>query len=906
MSLWSRIKNVFQSDRHLEEIREELEFHLAMDEASGRDAREARLRLGNVARIAEETHSAGTVAWLESALQDARYGLRQLRKTPAASLAIILSLGIGLGANTAIFTLADAALLKPLPVNDPDRLVMLEWSSPGGFPWAQRIGAPPRRLEGGQIQMRAVSEAVYREFAARQSAFAAVIGFSRRIPMAISGGTGIAEQVGVQYVSANFFAGLGVSPILGRSFRDDEDRRGEEPAVVLSHRFWISRLGGDRDLLGRSLRVNNVPVRIVGIAPPGFFGTTIGEWVDVYATLSARPAFESGQAARPPPGGENADWWLHFAARLPPEAAGSAAALQETALFRGLAAETTGTEIRPDLALLAEPGRRGVNPIGGGADEARAIWTLMLLVAVLLLIVCVNVANLLLSRSVAQQRESAVRLALGASHRQLFRQHLIGGGIFALVGACAGLGLGYVLARAVHALFQTGQGVGNAYALQSDSRVLAYTFVLAVATTLVFGMAPAIQAARSDVSDSLKVQARSVIGGRLRLPRLLVSLQLALCFAALVAAGLLGRSFENLTSVDLGFDAENLAYATVNPYQAGYAPEQVGPYLDELKRDLEAIPGVLDVAVADNRPLEGGGRGTWISTPDGPPLLEGGGPNPAAYVNLGIGSSELTDTLGVRLLAGRALGPADRPGAPVAVVDERFADVFFAGRNPVGEHFAMLDQTIEVIGLAANARFLDLREEATPTVYVPFDPARFLPGEIHFAIRTASGSNRLAADVRRVVGSLNPAVPLTEFHTQAGLINRALRSERLLALLSGGFGLIALTLAAIGLGGLLAYAVARRTNEIGVRMALGAARADVIRLILRDATRMAGLGALIGLPAAYGVSRFMQASLFELDPVDPLSVALALAALLLVALTAAWLPARRAARVSPVTALREE
>jgi predicted permease len=435
--------------------------------------------------------------------------------------------------------------------------------------------------------------------------------------------------------------------------------------------------------------------------------------------------------------------------------------------------------------------------------------------------------------------------------------------------------------------------------------LLAYASLVAVAATLVFGLAPAIQAARSDVSDSLKVQARSVVGGRLRLPRLLVSLQLALCFAALVAAGLLGRSLENLMSVDLGFDAEHLAYATVNPYQAGYTQQEVGSYLDALKRDFEAIPGVLDVAVVDTRPL-GDGRGTWVSTPDGPPPLEDGRPNPAAYVNMGMGSGELTETLGVQLLAGRTLGSGDRPGAPVVVVDQRFADVFFGGRNPVGEHFTLGRESMEVVGLAANARLSSVREETAPTMYFPFDPARFVPGQIHFAIRTAAGADQLAADARRVVASLNPAVPLTEFHTQAGLINRALRTERLLAFLSGGFGLIALTLGAIGLGGLLAYAVARRTNEIGVRMALGAARVDVIRMIIRDATRMAGLGILIGLPAAYGVSRFLEASLFELEPVDPLSIAFALAVLLLVALTAAWLPARRAARVSPVTALREE
>jgi predicted permease len=905
MSLWSRIKNVFRPEAHLREIREELEFHLRMDQAHGRDKREARWRLGNVALIAEETRAAGTVAWLDSALQDARYGWRQLLKSPALSLAVVLSLGIGIGANTAIFTLADAALLKPLPVNDPDQLVMLEWSSSEPFALMQRAGGRPRVLEGGRTQFRTVSEAVYRGLADGKSAFVSVIAFSGRDPMAVSDGTGIAEQVGVQYVSANFFSGLGVPPTLGRSFLEEEDRRGQEPAVVLSHRFWMSRFGGDGAVLGRSLRVNNAPVRVVGVAPPGFFGLTIGEWVDVYAPLSARPVFEPLQAARPPPRGENADWWVRLGARLPPGVVAPAAAAQATGSFRSIVAEATGIEVQPDLQLLAEPGRRGYEPIGGDAAEARALGILTLLVAVLLLIVCANVANLLLSRSVAQQRESAVRLALGASRRLLFRQHLIGSGLLAVVGAAAGLGLGYLSAHAIHALFQTGQGGGNAFDLRPDGRLLAYVSVLSVVTTLVFGLAPAIQAARSQLGDSLKVQSRCVVGARLRLPRLLVSMQLALCFTALVAAGLLGRSLENLTAVDLGYDAENLAYATVNPYQAGYAPAEVGSYLDRLKREVEAIPGVLDVAVVDNRPLRDG-RGTWAETPDGPPPLDDGRPNPAAAVNLGIGSGGILDTLGVRLLAGRALGPADRPEAPVAVVDERFADVFFGGRNPVGEHFRMLGESMEVIGLAANARFLDLREEKTPTVYLPFDPARFLPGQIHFAIRTAADPGELAADVRRVVASLNPAVPLTEFHTQLGLIDRELRTERLLAFLSGGFGLIALTLAAIGLGGLLAYAVARRTTEIGVRMALGAAPADVIRMVLRDATRMARLGILIGLPAAYGVSRFLEASLFELEPVDPLSTAFGLAALLAVALTAAWLPARRAARVSPATALREE
>ena len=425
-------------------------------------------------------------------------------------------------------------------------------------------------------------------------------------------------------------------------------------------------------------------------------------------------------------------------------------------------------------------------------------------------------------------------------------------------------------------------------------------------SALVFGLAPALRAARADLHDSLRAQARAVIGSRLRLPKLLVSAQLALTFTAVLAAGLLSRSLENLNSIDLGFDEENLAYATVNPYQAGYSQEQVGPYLERLEQTLEAIPGVVSVAVMDARPLRDG-RGTWASTPEGPsPRLEDGSPNPAALVNLSLGSNGLTDTLGVRLLAGRPLEAGDGPTTPVAVVDQRFAGVFFHGRNPVGERFRLLGQSMEVIGLAANARFLDLREETTPTVYLPFDPERFLPGAIHFAIRAAIGPGQLAAEVRRAVASLDPAVPVTEFHTQTGLIDRLLRTERLLAFVSGGFGLVALILAAIGLGGLVAYAVARRTNEIGVRMALGAAPADVIRMVLRDSLWMVGLGILIGLPGAYAIGGYLKSTLFELKPVDPLTAALSFGALVAVALLATWIPARRAARIDPMRALREE
>jgi predicted permease len=906
MSIWSRIRNVIHPRAMQDEIREELDFHLEMDRLNGHGERESRLRLGNRARIEEEVREVGVALWLESVLLDARYGLRQVRKSPALSAAIVLSLAIGLGANVAIFALVDAALLKPLPIDDPDGLTMLEWSSVGRYAPVQRLAGPPRTIESERMQSPTFSEAVYRGFAAQQSAFASVVGFSNRIPMAIDSGAGVVE-VGVSYVSANFFTALGVSPILGRSFLEDEDQRGREPVVVVSHRYWVGKLAGDRNILGRRIRVNSAPARVVGVAPPGFFGLAIGEWVDAYAPLSARLAFEPAQAARPPTGGENAEWWVRLAARLEAGASASSAAVEVGGLFRSLAAETTGTELEPRLNLMVEPGRRGFNS-GATADrEGRALRILMLLVSTLLLIICANVANLLLSRSVVQQRESAVRLALGAPRHRLFRQHVLGSGILTVLGGCLAFGFGHLLALSIHTLFQTGQNDGSAFDLQPDWRMLAYTTALSAFTALVFSVAPALRAARSDLNDSLRAHTRAIVGGRLRVPRLLVTAQLALTFTALVAAGLLSRSLENLNSVSTGFDARGLAYATINPYQAGYARDQVGPYLDQLNQDLEAIPGVLDVAISDMRPLQGGGRGTWVSTPGGPPVrLTDGQFNPDTEVNLSLGSADLSRTLGIPILAGRALEPRDGPRAPVAVVDQRFASRFFGGRNPVGEHFDILGQSVQVIGLAANARFLDLREETTPTVYLPYDPTRFLPGDIHFAIRAAIRTEQLAAAVRRVAASLNPAVPVTEFHTQAVLIERSLRSERLLAFVSGGFGIVALVLATIGLGGLLAYAVSRRTNEIGVRMALGAERADVIRMVLRDSMGMAALGLAIGLPAAYGVARFLEASLYGLKPVDPVSAGCALAVFLIVALTAAWIPARRAAGIDPLMALREE
>jgi predicted permease len=905
MGAWSRFTRTLFGGSHREDIREELEFHIAMDVHDGREPRDARLRLGNTTRIAEDTRAMGVVAWLESVGQDVHYGWRQLRHAPRLTAAVVLSLAIGLGANTAIATLVDAALLRPLPLPDAGELQVVEWTNAGWPPGgAVRVRGRAQTIEGGRMLGTSISEPLYRAFAAEQTAFDSIVGVgSPRGLLSVSRDRAPAEQLNGRYVSANFFSALGVHLVLGRPFLDEEDRAGAAPVAIVSHRFWASRLGSDAGALERPVRVNNTLVPIVGVAPPGFFGLTIGEWADVYVPLASRDVIESFDPL--PPGGASDFWWVRLMARSKPSDPDPAALAEASLLLRSLASATTGTAQETGLELVTRPGRRGFEP--RTPAERRALGILVVLVGVLLLIVCANVANLLLSRSVQRQHESAVRLALGAGRIRLFRQHLVESGIFAALGGVAGVGLGYVLARALHTVFQAGTAPGSAFSLQLDLRILGFSAALGILTALLCGLAPSLRAVGADVHGALAAHGRAVIGGRLRGPKLLVAIQFALCLAALVAAGLLSRTLQNLGSTEVGFDAEGLSYATVNPVQAGQPRDRIASYLTRLEDAFAAIPGVVNVAPLKDRMLQGGGSFNVASTPDGPPPRVDGisGPNPDAMVIENLVGSDLLETLRVPVLSGRPFTALDlQMSRRVALVDEVFAARFFPGQDPIGRSFTWSGASIAIIGVVRTTRQMGLRQDAMPTVYLPLG-AEDVDGPVYFAIRAALPPEHLAAAVRQAAASVDPTVPVTELHTQEGLINRILRTERLLALVSVAFSVIAVTLAAIGLGGLLAYAIARRTNELGIRMTLGASARDLSHLVMRDALSMLAAGVLLGLPIAYLVARYLQASLFELQPADPLIAALSLTSLTAVALVAAWLPAHRAARISPVDALRE-
>lgn len=898
-----RWRNVFRSRRLNREIDDELEFHLAetVDSLVARGVperealRTARARLGNYSLQKEKTRDMNISAWLDAARADVMYGVRQWKLSPGFAAIAILSLALGIGANSAMFQLVNAIRLKMLPVQNPRELVAIDFekgSSRQGW-WSSRSA----NLTYGQ----------WEQIRAQQQAFTDVMAWSAaRFNLAQGGEPRFVEGL---YVSGDFFRGLGVRALLGRTFTARDDGAACNVGAVVSYAFWQKEFGGDAGALGRDLRLDGHPVPVIGVTPPQFFGVEVGNRYDVAIPLCADRVLADDHIGRIP--GRSA-WWLSMMGRLKPGWTAKRATAHLHVLSPGIMRATLPPEYKPDQAKRFLANKLGATEAGTGVSHLRQqyerpLWLLMATTGLVLLIACANLANLLLARATVREQEIAVRLAIGASRWRLVRQLLVESLLLAVGGALVGAGLAVVLSRGLIAFISTPD---NPIFIEVDAdwRVLLFTAALAVLTCVLFGLLPALRATYLSPSSAMRAGGRSVTAGRDRFSvrRALVATQVALSLVLLVGALLFVRSLRNLMTADAGFRPEGVLTANIDFSRAQYPKERRMAVYRDLSERLSAIPGVLSVAQTGFTPVNNGGWDQEVG-PDGTRAAESR--NVAFFNRAAPGYFR---TMGTRLLAGREFDSRDTLSAPkVAIVSEMFAKKFFKGANPVGHTFHLeagagqAEPLFQIVGLVANTKYYTLREDFQPVAFFPIAQDEAPGPSATFVIRTAGPPSQLIGSAVAAVTAMSPSIGIQcrAFSVQ---LQDSLQRERLMATLSGGFGFLAGLLATLGLYGVIAYMVAQRRSEIGVRIALGADRASVIRLVLREALLLLGIGLAAGVVLALWAGRAAGALLFGLAPHDAVSFGAASALLTTVALMASYVPARRAAGIDPIASLRNE
>jgi predicted permease len=837
--------------------------------------------------------------------QDLRYGARMLLKTPGFTAVAVLSLALGIGANTAIFSLLDAVVLKTLPVREPKELVLFNWLS-GPKRMARNVfGDIGPDVATGLTTSTSFSYLSFERLRDHNQSLVEVFAFVAR-QLSVNA-NGQAEFVSGQLVSGGYYAGLGVQPVLGRTISVEDDKAAASPVAVITHRYWQLRFGLDPAVVGKTIKVNNIPCTIIGVTPPGFYGALqVGQSPDVSLPLALEPQLSQSNSPLSKPW----VWWLRVMGRLKPEVSAERAraeleiAFQQSAQEGWVAAPAAqgqqNQEPRDVPRLRAVDGSQGLAELR--QKRAQSLTVLMVIVGLVLLIACANVANLLLARAVTRQKELAVRLALGAGRSRLVRQLLTESVLLAGIGGMLGAVLAYWGKDLLLALQPWG-GTGLALDLRLDLRVLGFTTAVSLLTGLLFGLTPALRATRIDLTPALKDKARNSAGGaRSSLSKALVVVQVALSLVLLIGAGLFTRTLRNLQSLEAGFNRENLVTFGLDPKLNNYPGAQLAQLYQRLLERVEAIPGVRS-ATLSHYPVLGGSRN------DASISVQGQTPQPGedrrALVN--EVAANFLETLEVPILRGRGLTLQDDERAPkVAVINQALARRYFGNEDPIGQRFGLggleTSGQIEIVGVAKDAKYFDLRGEMPPTVYLPYfqNPA----SNAYFVVRTTGEPTAMIALIRQTVREIDSSLPLSSLHTVRQQVESGWAQERLFASLSGFFGLLALLLASIGLYGVMAYGVARRTNEIGIRMALGAQAQDVIRLVLRESLMLVALGVGIGLATALATTRLIASQLFGLTPMDPLTITLATLLLAGVAGLAGYLPARRASRVDPLVALR--
>ncbi|MCI0486611.1 MAG: ABC transporter permease [Blastocatellia bacterium] len=811
-------------------------------------------------------------------LQDLRYGLRMLIKNPGFTAVAVLSLALGIGANTAIFTLVDNVLLRPLAVEEPDRLALV-------------LSSRPKDLNYN------FSYPLYRDMRDQNNVFSDLLAYSR-VDLNLSEGDQT-ERIEGEIVSGNYFSALGINPTPGRAFLPEEDRTpGAHPVAVISYGLWQRRLGSDPGIIGKSLKLSGYDFTVIGVAPEGFDGIYLGNRAEIWVPMMMQQQVESrfGELLN-----ESGSSWLYIIGRLKPgiDLAQGEAGLQP--LYRHIQ-ETHNRPLEDQITLRS--GRQGHSTLPG--DLSLSLWLLMGGVGLVLLIACANIANLLLARSAARSKEIAIRLAIGAGRGRLVRQLMTESLLLALLGGAGGIILAFWSTDLLAALLPNDSFAPVELDLALDARVLGFAFLLSLVTGILFGLAPALNASRPDLVATLKEETARFGRGsrRFGLRNLLVVMQVALSLLLLVGAGLFVRTLQNLRGLDLGFDNRNILLMSVDLSKQGYTRERGQEFYRQLIERAGSLPGVRSVAWASVPPVNAGGSRATVDiegyTPQTDEEME------LNFLTIGPGYFQ---TLGIPIVRGREFNEQDKPGTPGGfIINETMAHRYLPGQDPLGKRISMSGPDgpfLEIVGVVADSKYRSMRERPRPSYYIPMSRAIFLRMAV-LHVHTDGDPKALIAAVGNEVRALDKDLPVYNVKTLSDQLDQALGEERLATTLSSLFALLALLLAAIGIYGVMAYSVGRRTREIGIRMALGAQKGDVLRLVLGESLILVLVGIAIGLGAAFYVTRSLESLLYEVSATDPLTFASISLLLVVVALAAAYLPARRAAKVDPMTALRYE
>jgi predicted permease len=886
------------------ELRQELDVHRTMAEADlgarGAAPDEARhlaaRHLGNTFAAREAARGVWIAPWLESVWQDVRYAARSLRHNPGFTTTAVLTLALGIGANTAVFSVVDALLLRTLPVKSPEELVVFDWLRTDNSMVARHMGYGRSGPAPGLGVRTSFSALTFERFRQRTATLSDVFAFSPAGTVNIVA-DGQADTASGLFVSGGYFAGLGLGAIVGRTLSVSDDRPEAEPVAVISHRYWRRRFAGDRSVVGKTIDFNRLPVVIVGITPEGFDGPQMSESTDITLPLASAARLGPTGRARP-----LSVWWLQMMGRLKPGVSRAQALAELQTTYADTVRESwaarppdTPNPTRSEIPQLRmHPGAQG--PDGPRIDAQQILSPVFAVVATILLIGCANLATLLLVRASARRQEVTVRLTLGASRWRVTRQLMTENLILAVLGGIGGAILAWWGKGFMLWLPARETPVVDAHI---DLRVLIFTAVLSAITALLFGIGPALRAAGANPGPSLKTSAPRGGITRSLASQALLTAQVAVSLVLLVGAALLIRTLHNLSRVDVGFNADNVLVFRIDPALQSGTSSRAFQLYERMMAAIEAVPGV-ESATMSAMPLIA--RSEWEETVQ----PEGTGLPKDAFVQ--IGRWNFLKTMGIPLVTGRDLSAADTQGRPrVAVINETMAREVFGEPTPVGRHFKFLsgadrDVAIQVIGVVRDSKYASLEQRVPPTLFIPH--AQVPPSAMTVEVRTISAPIAVASAIREAVRQTDPTIALAEMKTLRQQITETIGKPRAFAALATVSGMIGLLLACVGLYGVVSYETIRRTREIGIRMALGARRFDVLRLVMRQTVVVVAIGAGIGIALALAGSRLIGGVLFGIAPSDPFAIGSALVVLIAVALAASYLPARRALQLDPTQALR--